>query len=196
MRNKKFGKFFMIFGAVLLAAALSLFLFNKIEEIRAQKNAENVLSLLTEAENQNGDGEQQKSPNSEMTTKEIDGYDYIGYLFIPAENLKLPVMAEWDYTRLKISPCRFSGSVKTDDLIICAHNYKKHFGRIYRLSEGDQIIFTDMDDNDWTYYVETVEKISPYDIDKISSQYALTLFTCTYAGKSRVVVRCSRGEDM
>ena len=196
MRNKKFGKFFMIFGAVLLAAALSLFLFNKIEEIRAQKNAENVLSLLTEAENQNGDGEQQESPNSEMTTKEIDGYDYIGYLFIPAENLKLPVMAEWDYTRLKISPCRFSGSVKTDDLIICAHNYKKHFGRIYCLSEGDQIIFTDMDGNDWTYYVETVEKISPYDIDKISSQYALTLFTCTYAGKSRVVVRCSRGEDM
>ena len=41
-----------------------------------------------------------------MPTVTIDGYDYIGYVEAPVLGLKLPVMAEWDYDRLKIAPCR------------------------------------------------------------------------------------------
>ena len=36
-----------------------------------------------------------------MPTVEIDGY-----LSVPSVGLELPVMAEWDYDRLKTAPCR------------------------------------------------------------------------------------------
>ncbi len=40
----------------------------------------------------------------EMTVVEIDGYGYVGVLTIPALELELPVMSEWDAARLKIAP--------------------------------------------------------------------------------------------
>ena len=50
-----------------------------------------------------------------MPTAQIDGYDYIGTLTIPALELELPVMAQWDYDRLTIAPCRQFGTTQTDD---------------------------------------------------------------------------------
>ena len=62
----------------------------------------------------------------EMTVVEIDGYGYVGVLTIPTLELELPVMSEWDAARLKIAPCRYSGSTKTRDLVIAGHNYTTH----------------------------------------------------------------------
>jgi sugar phosphate isomerase/epimerase len=80
-----------------------------------------------------------------MTVKEINGYDYIGYLSVPVLELELPVMSEWDYQRLRRAPCRQFGSTKTDDLVIAAHNYPAHFGRFSQLHSGDLLTFTDLD---------------------------------------------------
>ena len=51
-------------------------------------------------------------------------------------------MNEWDYTRLKISPCRFTGSYYSDDLVICAHNYMRHLGPLLQIGIGEDIYFT------------------------------------------------------
>ena len=128
-----------------------------------------------------------------MTEVEIDGYAYIGYLSIPALDLELPVMSEWSYPQLKISPCRYAGSTKTDDLVIAAHNYTRHFGTIKNLSPGDAVYFTDMDGMVSVYEVAEIDTLSPTDIEEMTdSGFALTLFTCTYSGQSRVTVRCDR----
>lgn len=79
-----------------------------------------------------------------MTQVRIDGYDYIGCLTIPSLDLELPVMSDWDYTRLKIAPCLYYGSLETDNMVIAAHNYDCHFGRLSQLNIGDEIIFTYM----------------------------------------------------
>lgn len=78
-----------------------------------------------------------------MKTLNIEGNEYIGYLSIPDLSLELPVMNQWDYTRLKIAPCLYYGSVFTDDLVIAAHNYKSHFGKLEELSLGSFVDFTD-----------------------------------------------------
>ena len=127
-----------------------------------------------------------------MSVREIDGYGYIGYLSVPALNLDLPVMSEWDYGRLKISPCRYYGSTKTDNLVIAAHNYKVHFGYLGNLKQGDTVIFTDMDSRIHSYKVDFVELLIPTDVDKVKdSGNDLILYTCTYGGAKRIVVRCS-----
>lgn len=131
----------------------------------------------------------------ELPVTEIDGYGYVGYLSIPKLELELPVMSEWDYARLKIAPCRQFGSSRTDDLVIAAHNYKKHFGHLKDLEAGDEVGFTDMEGIENLYEVIRVETLKPTEVDAVqNSDHDLVLYTCTYGGKTRVTVFCDRQE--
>lgn len=193
----------MLSGTVLVLAALCLFLLNQRENNAAGISVEKILpQVLEQIGTQNAvDGLEgrEDSPNpcaSAMTEVEIDGYAYVGYLSIPAINLEVPVMGEWDYTRLKIAPCRYAGSAGTGNLVICAHNYTRHFGPIRNLVSGDLVYFTDMDGVIWKYEVVLADLLSSAEVeDMTAGDYDLTLFTCTYSGQSRVTVRCKRMDN-
>lgn len=187
----------MILGIVSILAALSLFLWNQREDRQAGASAENVLSkVIEQIETAREYSQNTPYPNpydTVMTEVEIDGYAYIGYLSIPAAKLELPVMSEWDYTRLRIAPCRYFGSTKSDNLVIAGHNYSRHFRPIKNLSQGDAVVFEDMDGIVSYYTVVEVEVLTPADTEEmIAGDYDLTLFTCNYGGQSRVTVRCNR----
>lgn len=196
--RKRAGIVCMILGTALLLAALSLFLWNRKESREAEESVKRILPEVVEQIRKPGSPDRPEEGTGDpdpydpaMTEVEIDGSAYIGYLSLPALGLELPVMAEWDYTRLRIAPCRYTGSAKTGNLVICAHNYDRHFGPIRNLASGDEVYFTDMDGVVWQYAVETVDILAPTDIDSMTAgEYDLTLFTCTYGGQSRVTVRC------
>lgn len=195
----RIGIICMLLGAVLLLAALSLFLWNRNEDARAKKSVEQVLpKLIEQLETSDDMGRDGALPypapyDPMMAEVEIDGYDYIGYLSIPSLGLELPIMSEWDYERLKIAPCRYSGSTKTNDLVLAAHNYTWHFGPVKELAIGDEVYFTDMDGVVTCYEVAVMETLSPVAVEEMTAgDWDLTLFTCTYSGQSRVTVRCDR----
>ena len=128
-----------------------------------------------------------------MPAVEEDGGDYIGVLELPLLGLELPVMESWSYPDLRVAPCRYSGSAYQDDMVVAAHNYKSHFGCLKELRLGDEVRFTDMEGNVFRYAVADLETLGKYDVEKMTSgDWDLTLFTCTYGGKSRVTVRCQR----
>ncbi len=193
MKNKA-GNILLGVGFVLLAAALILFLLNQREARRAEQSVEAVLpQMLRQMEEPAASAS--AAPVLDADTMEIDGYNYIGYLSIPSLELELPVMDEWDYTRLKLAPCRYYGAVETDDLVISAHNYPRHFGNLAQLCAGDTVDFTGVDGLTSHYQVAEVAVLPPTAIEEMTcGEYALTLFTCTYGGKSRVTVRCVRRE--
>lgn len=123
----------------------------------------------------------------------VDGWDYVAIISIPALDLEFCVRNEWSKEGGKKSPCRYTGSVYTNDLIICAHNYTSHFGRLKELQAGDQIILVDMNGEVYTYHAVYTEEIGRFDFDGMTnSGYDLSLFTCTIGGKARVTVRCTR----
>lgn len=197
--RSKIGTTCMLLGTGLLLAALSLFIWNRNEDTQAEKSVERILPQLIEQLETADEAGQAKGPSypdpydPTMTEVVIDGYAYIGYLSIPSLGLELPVMSEWDYTRLKIAPCRYAGSVKTDNLVIAAHNYRRHFGPIKKLAIGDEVYFTDVDGIVFCYEVVEMVTLSPTAVEEMSAgDYDLTLFTCTYGGQSRVTVRCDR----
>ena len=191
----------MVLGTVLVLTALSLFLYNQSEARGAEASVEEILPQVIEYIEPGGDlsGLEERRPDPydpAMTEAEIDGYSYIGCLSIPALELELPVMAEWDYARLKIAPCRYAGSTKTGDLVICAHNYARHFGTLSNLEAGDKVYFLDMDGILSSYEVVEVDILPPTALEEMTGgAYDLTLFTCTYGGQSRVTVRCERAEE-
>ena len=188
MNIRRIGTIFVIFGLVLICSALSLLFYNSYQEQKAYKETENVLSAL-EGETQNST----QADSSDETTVDVNGYDYIGVIEIPKIEIKLPVLSEWDYARLKIAPCRQFGSISTDDIVIAAHNYKKHFGSLSSLNIGDEIILTDTSKNTHEYSVARIEVLNPTDVEKVqNSGYDLVLYTCTYGGKTRVTLFCNR----
>ena len=203
---KKAGIIFVTIGVVLILTALLLFLYNGIENRRAGQQAESLMDDIHSAmieetspttkptEIEIEITETQETLPAEMPVVMIDGYEYIGYLSIPDLELELPVMAEWDYSRLKIAPCRHFGSSRTDDLVIAAHNYKSHFGSLSKLNSGAEVIFTDMDGIENRYVLmKAPETLAPDAVDAVqNSGYDLVLYTCTSGGATRVVAFCDR----
>lgn len=195
--RRKIAVAFMTVGIVLILSALALLVYNNIESKKAQESSGELMESIRVVIAENETNEMPTDPfDEEMTIKEIDGYGYIGYLSVPALNIDLPVMSEWDYGRLKISPCRYYGSTKTDNLVIAAHNYRYHFGYLGHLEEGDVVMFTDMDSKVHNYKVDSVELLMPTDVDKVKDSGSdLILYTCTYGGAKRITVRCSYIEN-
>ena len=193
-------KICMVSGLLLIAAALCLFVYNKREAESAAQTAEQALQEISDVPHVLEQPQESEihsiipdyisDPTMEMPTVEVDGNFYIGILEIHALELSLPVISEWNDTRLKQAPCRYKGSVYLDNLIIAGHNYKKHFGGLKNLQIGDTITFTDMDEHCFSYTVTALEELDGTAIEAMESgDWDLTLFTCTIGGKKRVTVR-------
>ncbi len=205
-KKNQIGKIFTITGLLLFAATLALSVYNLWDGYRAEQSREKLLEEYRD-KNQNisDEGEQaeesdgqipdyQLNPEMEMpeiTLEDLDGAACIGVLEIPEIDLKLPVLSEWSYPLLKKAPCRYSGSAYLDNLVIAAHNYRTHFGKLKELETGDEVIFTDATGNRFEYKVAVIEALTPQSVeDMTSGEWALSLFTCTLDGKNRVTVRC------
>jgi sortase A len=187
-RNKR-GLLCIITGLLAIDAALFLAMFNIYQDFKSGQSASIVLAQLDTSEGTSDSTDD----NSDMPTELIGDYEYIGELTIPTLDLQLPIISEWNYKALKIAPCRYTGSVYTDDLIIAAHNYTTHFGRLKELSIGDEVDFTDLNGETYVYKVAEKEILKPTAVDEMESdEWDLTLFTCTIGGKSRVTIRCER----
>lgn len=204
-RSDRFGTFLMVFGCVLICLSLVLVVHNARENLDAQsaviKQLPAIHQVIEERQSSKPETDTPYIPTvetdeeviPEMTSVEINGYGYIGYLYFPSLDLELPVMDQCDSKRLKSAPCWYSGSYYTDDLVIAAHNYRSSFGQLKNIVQGDVVCFTDMDGNLHGYAVEYIELLEPTDIVEMTeSEFDLSLYTCTYDGSQRLTVRCSR----
>ena len=190
-------------GLLLLAAALALTGYNLWEDRRAAQAARQALAAMevqTETEGERAPEQPEPSvpeyvlhPDMEMPTVEIDGVEYIGTLTIPALGLELPIVSAWSDALLDLAPCRYTGSAYLGDLIIAGHNYRGHFGSLYRLAPGDEVQFTDAAGNVFSYAVSEIQELPGTALEEMEAgDWDLTLFTCTLSSASRVTIRCQR----
>ena len=211
--RRKLGILCMFLGAAFLLGSLGLLLRNRREAEQAQQASAELMPKLEQVIEENA-AIRESCPEQEtvpvipgtplemmdpedlvMTEVEIDGHSYIGYLSIPALELELPVMADWNYAKLQIAPCRMCGTTKEGNLVVMAHNYQRHFGTINQLQIGDELVFVDMDNAVTVYEVVATDVVAPTAVEEVTAgDFDLTLFTCTYGGRTRVVVYCDAVE--
>ena len=198
-------------GLLLLAAALALTGYNLWEDRRAAEAARQALEAMEAVERSQAEAPPQEEtpeepepsvpeyvlhPDMEMPTVEINGVEYIGTLAVPALGLELPIVSAWSDALLDLAPCRYTGSAYLDDLIIAGHNYRGHFGSLYRLAPGDAVQFTDTAGNVFAYGVSEIQELPGTALEEMEAgDWDLTLFTCTLSRTSRVTVRCERAEE-
>lgn len=196
----------MVLGIILMFGAASLFWMNQQDDVSARDAAASVMAELVDRITENNEAnfseaetlpELQKplelltEEDKKMTEIEIDGIPYIGYISIPKLEVELPVISTWSLSRLNIAPCRYYGSLLGEDLVIMAHNFVSHFGKLSLLELGDTLTFTDMDGKTTLYKVVGKDVLAPTAVEEVTSgNYDLTLFTCTYDGQNRITIYC------
>ena len=213
-RKNRLGRFFTGAGLILVAGAVLLLMYNLWDSHRAEESQEEILAEYL-SENKKAselpsdpDGEAADSQDipdyllnpdmdmPEFTLSSLGGAECIGTLEIPSLDLQLPVISEWSYPALRLAPCRYTGSAYKGDLVIAAHNYQSHFGRLKTLSTGSEVVFTDAVGNRFVYQVAVIEALTPWSVDDMTSgEWPLSLFTCTLDSQNRVTVRCEYSEQ-
>ena len=216
MNNKAVGRLLIVTGALLLAAAVSLVVFNKLQDRSAKNAAEKSLGTIKQyiaAEDHPADAPESSASSEDDSSAEetppednkeaaedtdgaqaleIDGEFYIGMLTIPKLGLELPVARDFSEYNMSIAPSRWKGSLAGRDMIICGHNYSGFFLDLDDLTAGDQIVFTNLRGRQFLFSVSYTELISGWDTNAMlagSDSWDLTVFTCTWSGWSRVTVR-------
>ena len=215
-RKKFAGIIPMVTGLLLIAAALLLVMYNKMDADFAEEEANYYEEQLRAAmetyapepeveetvdimEQSIFETEAEEEPVPEMPLIAINGLDCIGILHVPKYSLNLPILFDCDMELLRKSPCRYSGSYYTNDLVICGHNYRKHFSLIKYLEIGETLSLETVDGTVITYQVANIEQLKPTEVERMVSnmdgQWDLTLFTCTTGGNARWAIRCMRMEE-
>ncbi len=212
------NKILIVGGLLLIAAALLLTMNNVLESKRAGKTADDLLERIedmkasesnitaennekdikeadVQAENAESAADVQNQSEDEeiMPVISVDGLNCIGILRIPDLELALPVLNDLSDDLLKRAPCRYSGSIQDNNLVIAGHNYRAHFQKIKWMEAGQRVTFTDLSGNKYEYVVTAVEQIPGEDIEgMLAGDWDMTLFTCTTSRVARAAVRCRR----
>ena len=206
MKKNPWANVMILLGLLLLAAAAALAVLNLRDSALAgaasQNVAEELMERIVDPYLRVVPSAQQAAPGegseAEMPAMIVDRKGYVGVLEIPDLGLALPIAADWDYEQLRVSPCRFSGTAAGKDLILCAHNYSRHFGQLLNIDMQTEIYLTTVDGTVYRYLVANREILTPMDVEKMMANekgdWALTLFTCTYGGSARCAVRCVEAE--
>ena len=201
MTLRKFGGVLIVLGVTLMMVATMIVMYNLDHDGDVATATDEVVSALSEAI-ANREGALPKSEAEAIAMRKagtdvvyVDGLAYIGYLVVPSQELELPILSSWSYDNLKIAPCSYSGSIYGNDLVLCGHNYRSHFGRLNNLSIGDTIRFINVFGVVTDYRVSELQVLRPTAIEKMTkSRFDLTLFTFNMAGNARFTVRCMRAE--
>lgn len=197
MKKNKKGLIYIIIGLILILCSIILLFYNLYSNHKANSEginvSEKVETIITTTNSELIDDypDYYYNPNMSMPTEVVDGKKYVGMLYIDSINLKLPVQDSWSYSN-KL-PSKYFGTAYLNNMIICAHNYKSHFGKLKKLKIGDIIIFEDMTGNIFKYQVSEVLMIKGTDVEQMkNSEWDLTLFTCDSNNTRRITIRCEK----
>lgn len=186
----------MIFAIILLTSAVILLFYNTRENDRIEKDNLETVTELERIYEQNlasqGKENEVKEEITEIKTSiDINGYDYIGIIYIPIlDNLALPVLETYTYSNLKVSVCKYSGGIEEGNFTIAGHNYKSSFGKLSELSVGNIAYFKDVNGIVYKYTCTKIETLLPNQVEEMTTgDWDLTLFTCTYNNVNRLAYR-------
>ena len=185
--NNNRGVALICIGIFLICCSLGLHTYNiyidKQAGIKSEKVYNQIQEVLLKVD----------SESINEGTLNIDGNKYIGIISIPTLGLELPIMNDWDNEKMKYAPCRYYGSLETNDLILCSHSYDNLLGNIKDLKQKDIVVITSISGKKYIYEVEVIEVLQPDDVvEMIENEFDLTLYTCTKDNLNRVTVRLNK----
>lgn len=191
MKNR-LSRILSCIGIVLVICSISLCAYNVFDSFRSYFVSQQKMDEYHVVKTSVGSiPDYVLNPDMDMPEVDVDGMSCIGTLEIPSLDLNLCVTSTFSDENMKQLPCRYYGSIYKKNMVIIAHNYWFHFGRLNTLKSGDEVIFTDASGNCFKYSVDAMDVVGPESVSEVTNgKWPLTLVTCTLDSQNRIVVRC------
>lgn len=153
--KKYINSILIVLGVILVLLSFSFLIFTRYNEKKQIQYVTMVVDQIKALLPDLSQGIPDKNANADdrMPMVDIDGTGYVGILQIQSLELMLPVSgmtAQYAYC--------VSGNAKAETLFIAGlgNEYKK----ILNISEGDNVLFTDIRGNVWRYRVKKIVRQS------------------------------------
>ena len=196
---KRKGSFLISVGILMILAALGIFGYNLYENYSVNQKNDVILETLTTKQEKDHTALYRQYPDIPMPVVEIDGLQYVGTIEAKCIELNTPVLASYDAKTMEVTPALYSGTAYKKDMLILGHNYQSCFGKLANLKVGDELQFIDNSKNKFYYEVSDIFIAGEDEFDVILSDeepWDFTMFTCTWSGFERVVIRCMLIKDV
>lgn len=189
MKNKKIISIISItLGAILVIASIGLLVYSmrgyEIDTNNAIVQIEKLLPKITQSV-------PQEKGNNTMSSMEIDGESYVALLEMDMYKFKMPVRSVWDEKAVEAVPCRYSGSLYNNTLVIAATDAEGQMDFVNSVNTGDRLTVTDMRGEQFSYKVVKVENSNTATAEELNTdEFDLTIFV-EYSGPTDYLfIRC------
>lgn len=189
MKNKKIISIISItLGAILVIASIGLLVYSmrgyEIDTNNAIVQIEKLMPKITQSV-------PQEKGNNTMSSMEIDGESYVALLEMDMYKFKMPVRSVWDEKAVEAVPCRYSGSIYNNSLVIAATDAEGQMDFVNSVNTGDRLTVTDMRGEQFSYKVVKVENSNTATDEELNTdEFDLTIFV-EYSGPTDYLfIRC------
>lgn len=213
--GKKYSKILtivLILIIILVIGLLGFLIYHFWEKHKSIKDAENfvdnygdTIAIGTPSEennnNNNNTGDNtiiNEIGNVQSVPQKYKGFDVIGIIEIPKTGLKYPILSNYTAKSLNTSIVAFYPKNPTlnepGNVVLAGHNYKngKFFSNNKKLSNGDQIFITDLNNKRLTYTIYNMFETGPNDTEcynrDTDGKIEITLQTCTDDSNGRLMI--------
>lgn len=178
----------------------------------SQKSDEMISRFEQMTEQETGHEEEKEDLGQENTEAAISQEDaatlskeeVIGLIEIEALDLKYAVLEGTDSHELSCGIGHIpdtAGIGEKGNCVLAGHNGSRHgtfFSNLKNIQTGDVVKLTDKKGDSYSYRVESMEIVGPYDnsVKNQGEKAELTLITCENRGTMRRVVKCSLCEEV
>ena len=187
---KKMGLRLCLWGGVCLVLAAAVLLTGWLLSVEdsQQKAADRVESLRSLIPTPQGALPEARRDNT-MAVLSLEGTDFIGILEMPKYGSSLPVCAQWG--QADTFPSRLRGSAYDRTLQIGATSQAGQYDFYREISVGDDLFFTDVEGNRFSYTVADIRYESTADQSTLTSRPAdLVLFIQNVYGLDYILLFC------
>ena len=103
----------------------------------------------------------------------------------------MPVRSVWDEKAVEAVPCRYSGSIYNNTLVIAATDAEGQMDFVNSVNTGDRLTVTDMRGEQFSYKVVKVENSNTATAEELNTnEFDLTIFV-EYSGPTDYLfIRC------
>ncbi len=175
-------------GLVMVALVMLVFWYASaaVYETRCDEYVNTLNAVLPETQN----AVPEERLNNTMPILEAQGKDFVALLEFPTFGSTLPVCDDWG--KPTAYPCRFTGSVYNNTLVIGSSDRKGQMNYVKDLSVGDSVYVTDMTGNRYAYQISDILISSDVDRDTLcSSDARLTIFVKHSMNFEYTILRCN-----
>ena len=188
-KNDTIRKILIIVGSCLLAAAMVLLIVWQWNIRTAEQKSKEYAAVIRELIPEPQGAVPEERRDNAMATLSVDGTDFVGLLEIPKYDSVLPVCDDWGNPAKY--PCRCNGSVYDRTMQIGGTSQKGQYDFYRDISVGDNVFFTDMEGNRFSYTVSDICYENNADQSTLQrKESSLTLFIKNIYAFEYIIIYC------